>query len=262
MNELQTLFNFKRNDDGSVAVSGRELHKGLQIETQYTKWINRMIGYGFEENVDYILVSQKSLTNNPRNPYTNITDHIMTLDMAKEISMIQRSEIGRKIRGYFIKVERQHNQLASAYGITSLEDMNQLIEQLVSDKLDYLISTGQVSNKKLDELNNKFEGEYVTPQDLLAIKYAVKDKAEETLKYQGLQMTIDSIGDVYEQAIAYKKAEEQEKFHIGKAKRKLLVLTKKHLGMKGNAPNNHIKRKDVDLAIQFINDVRLSAIEI
>lgn len=262
MNEIQQLFNLKRNEDGTVAVSGRELHKGLQIETQYTKWINRMIGYGFEENVDYILVSQKSLTNNPRNPYTNITDHIMTLDMAKEISMIQRSEIGRKIRGYFIKVERQHNQLASAYGITSLEDMNQLIEQLVSDKLDYLISTGQVSNKKLDELNNKFEGEYVTPQDLLAIKYAVKDKAEETLKYQGLQMTIDTIGDVYEQAIAYKKAEEQEKFHIGKAKRKLLVLTKKHLGMKGNAPNNHIKRKDVDLAIQFIKDVRLSAIEI
>ena len=260
MNEIQQLFNLKRNEDGTVAVSGRELHKGLKIKTPYPKWINRMIAYGFEENIDYITNRQKSPIAN--GGYKLTDDHIMTLDMAKEISMIQRSEIGRKIRGYFIKVERQHNQLASAYGITSLEDMNQLIEQLVSDKLDYLISTGQVSNKKLDELNNKFEGEYVTPQDLLAIKYAVKDKAEETLKYQGLQMTIDTIGDVYEQAIAYKKAEEQEKFHIGKAKRKLLVLTKKHLGMKGNAPNNHIKRKDVDLAIQFINDVRLSAIEI
>ena len=260
MNEIQQLFNLKRNEDGTVAVSGRELHKGLKIKTPYPKWINRMIAYGFEENIDYITNRQKSPIAN--GGYKLTDDHIMTLDMAKEISMIQRSEIGRKIRGYFIKVERQHNQLASAYGITSLEDMNQLIEQLVSDKLDYLISTGQVSNQKLEELNNKFEGEYVTPQDLLAIKYAVKDKAEETLKYQGLQMTIDTIGDVYEQAIAYKKAEEQEKFHIGKAKRKLLVLTKKHLGMKGNAPNNHIKRKDVDLAIQFINDVRLSAIEI
>ncbi|HAR6121580.1 TPA: phage antirepressor Ant [Staphylococcus pseudintermedius] len=260
MNEIQQLFNLKRNEDGTVAVSGRELHRGLEIETQYTKWINRMIGYGFEENIDFITISQKRLT--AQGNQTTFTDHIMTLDMAKEISMIQRSEIGRKIRGYFIKVERQHHQLASAYGITSLDDMNQLIEQLVSDKLDYLISTGQVSNQKLDELNDKFEGEYVTPQDLLAIKYAVKDKAEETLKYQGLQMTIDTIGDVYEQAIAYKKAEEQEKYHIGKAKRKLLVLTKKHLGMKGNAPNNHIKRKDVDLAIQFIKDIRLSAIEI
>lgn len=261
MNEIQQLFNLKRNEDGTVAVSGRELHKGLEIGTQYDKWMERMIAYGFEENIDYIIQSVKVQSQKRLRTYEQL-DHIMTLDMAKEISMIQRSEIGRKIRGYFIKVERQHNELASAYGITSLDDMNQLIEQLVSDKLDYLISTGQVNNKKLDELNNKFEGEYVTPQDLLAIKYAVKDKAEETLKYQGLQMTIDTIGDVYEQAIAYKKAEEQEKFHIGKAKRKLLVLTKKHLGMKGNAPNNHIKRKDVDLAIQFINDVRLSAIEI
>ena len=261
MNEIQQLFNLKRNEDGTVAVSGRELHRGLKIGTRYDKWIERMIEYGFEENIDYIIQSEIVHGQKRARTYEQ-ENHIMTLDMAKEISMIQRSEIGRKIRGYFIKVERQHNQLASAYGITSLEDMNQLIEQLVSDKLDYLISTGQVSNKKLDELNNKFEGEYVTPQDLLAIKYAVKDKAEETLKYQGLQMTIDTIGDVYEQAIAYKKAEEQEKFHIGKAKRKLLVLTKKHLGMKGNAPNNHIKRKDVDLAIQFINDVRLSAIEI
>lgn len=261
MNEIQQLFNLKRNEDGTVAVSGCELHRGLEIGTRYDKWIERMIEYGFEENIDYIIQSEIVHGQKRTRTYKQ-ENHIMTLDMAKEISMIQRSEIGRKIRGYFIKVERQHNQLASAYGITSLEDMNQLIEQLVSDKLDYLISTGQVSNQKLEELNNKFEGEYVTPQDLLAIKYAVKDKAEETLKYQGLQMTIDTIGDVYEQAIAYKKAEEQEKFHIGKAKRKLLVLTKKHLGMKGNAPNNHIKRKDVDLAIQFINDVRLSAIEI
>lgn len=261
MNEIQQLFNLKRNEDGTVAVNGRELHRGLEIGTRYDKWIERMIEYGFEENIDYIIQSEIVHGQKRTRTYKQ-ENHIMTLDMAKEISMIQRSEIGRKIRGYFIKVERQHNQLASAYGITSLEDMNQLIEQLVSDKLDYLISTGQVSNQKLEELNNKFEGEYVTPQDLLAIKYAVKDKAEETLKYQGLQMTIDTIGDVYEQAIAYKKAEEQEKFHIGKAKRKLLVLTKKHLGMKGNAPNNHIKRKDVDLAIQFINDVRLSAIEI
>lgn len=264
MNELQTLFSFKRNDDGTVAVSGRELHRGLEIETPYKQWMNRMIGYGFEENTDYILVTQKSLTNNPRNPYTNQTDHIMTLDMAKEISMIQRSDIGRKIRGYFIKIERKHNEIAQAYGITSKEDMNQLIEQLVSDKLDYLISTGQVSNEKLEALNNKFEGEYVTPQDIDAIKFAVKSKAEQTLNNAGLQVTIEEflVGDVYEQALANKKAKEEYRYQLGKVKSKLLVSSKKHLGMKGNAPNNHIKRKDVDLAIQFIKDVRPSQIEI
>ncbi|QJE25060.1 antA/AntB antirepressor family protein [Staphylococcus caprae] len=262
MNEIQQLFNLKRNEDGTVAVSGRELHKGLEIETQYTKWINRMIDYGFEENIDFITISQKRLT--AQGNQTTFTDHIMTLDMAKEISMIQRSEIGRKIRGYFIKVERQHNELASAYGITSLDDMNQLIEQLVSDKLDYLISTGKVSNQKLEELNEKFEGEYVTPQDIDAIKFAIKSKAEQILGKAGIQVTIDEflIGDVYEQALANKKAKEEYRHQLGKVKSKLLVKSKKHLGMKGNAPNNHIKRKDVDLAIQFIKDVRPSTIEI
>lgn len=263
MNEIQQLFNLKRNEDGTVAVSGRELHKGLEIGTQYDKWMERMIAYGFEENIDYIIQSVKVQSQKRLRTYEQL-DHIMTLDMAKEISMIQRSEIGRKIRGYFIKVERQHNELASAYGITSLDDMNQLIEQLVSDKLDYLISTGKVSNQKLEELNEKFEGEYVTPQDIDAIKFAIKSKAEQILGKAGIQVTIDEflIGDVYEQALANRKAKEEYRHQLGKVKSKLLVQSKKHLGMKGNAANNLIKRKDVDLVIQFIKDVRPSAIEL
>lgn len=262
MKELPALFNFKRNNDGTVAVSGRELHRGLKIGTRYNDWLERMLKYGFEENIDYIANTQKRVT--AQGNQTTYIDHIMTLDMAKEISMIQRSEIGRKIRGYFIKVERQHTELAQTYGITTKDDMNDLIEQLVSDKLDYLISTGQVSNNKLDDLNNKFEGEYVTPQDIDAIKFTVKSKAEQLLQNEGLQMTLDTllIGDVYEQALANKKMKEEYRYQLGKAKSKILVATKKELGMKGNAPNNHIKRKDVDLAIQFIKDVRPSQIEI
>ncbi|WP_239705134.1 antA/AntB antirepressor family protein [Mammaliicoccus sp. R-M63] len=262
MKELPALFNFKRNNDGTVAVSGRELHRGLKIGTRYNDWLERMLKYGFEENIDYIANTQKRVT--AQGNQTTYVDHIMTLDMAKEISMIQRSEIGRKIRGYFIKVERQHTELAQTYGITTKDDMNDLIEQLVSDKLDYLISTGQVSNNKLDDLNNKFEGEYVTPQDIDAIKFTVKSKAEQLLQNEGLQMTLDTllIGDVYEQALANKKMKEEYRYQLGKAKSKILVATKKELGMKGNAPNNHIKRKDVDLAIQFIKDVRPSQIEI
>lgn len=262
MKELPALFNFKRNNDGTVAVSGRELHRGLKIGTRYNDWLERMLKYGFEENIDYIANTQKRVT--AQGNQTTYVDHIMTLDMAKEISMIQRSEIGRKIRGYFIKVERQHTELAQTYGITTKDDMNELIEQLVSDKLDYLISTGQVSNNKLDDLNNKFEGEYVTPQDIDAIKFTVKSKAEQLLQNEGLQMTLDTllIGDVYEQALANKKMKEEYRYQLGKAKSKILVATKKELGMKGNAPNNHIKRKDVDLAIQFIKDVRPSQIEI
>lgn len=83
-------------DNDRPLVSGRELHEALGIKTQYSKWFDRMCEYGFAENTDYILVSQKCLTNNPRNPYTEVTDHQMTIDMAKELCMIQRTEIGKR----------------------------------------------------------------------------------------------------------------------------------------------------------------------
>ena len=114
------------------------------------------------------------------------------------------------------------------------------------------------ASEKLETIDKKIEGEYVTPQDLDAINYAIKFKAEKFVDEAGIQITIDSVlvGDIYEQAQASKKEKEQRKYTIGKVKRQILVAVKKHLGMKGNAPNNHIKRKDVDLAIQFIKQVK------
>ncbi len=105
-NELVPI---KENEDGQVVVSGRELYEFLGVKTQYTKWFERMSEYGFIKGEDYILDSQKRLTNNPKNPTAEITDHILTLDMAKEISMIQRNEKGKQARHYFIKVEKAWN---------------------------------------------------------------------------------------------------------------------------------------------------------
>lgn len=103
------LIPVKENSNGQVVVSGRELHEFLEIKTQYTKWFDRMVEYGFDENQDYLLDSQKRLTNNPKNPTTEITDHALTISMAKEISMIQRNEKGKQARQYFIKVEEAWN---------------------------------------------------------------------------------------------------------------------------------------------------------
>ena len=97
MNELINV----KNENGELLVSARELHKGLGIKTQYTKWIDRMFEYGFEENIDYITISQKRLT--AQGNETTYVDHILKLDCAKEISMIQRSEKGKQIRRYFIE---------------------------------------------------------------------------------------------------------------------------------------------------------------
>lgn len=97
-------------------ISGRELHEKLGIGTQYTKWFERMAEYGFEEGIDYGLVSQKRLTNNPKNPETTFTDHQLTIDMAKQICMIQRTDEGRRYREYFLEVERKWNSPEAIMG--------------------------------------------------------------------------------------------------------------------------------------------------
>lgn len=106
---MNQLLNVEINENQEPVMSARELHKFLEIETQYTKWLSRMTEYGFENNVDYIMVSQKRPTNNPKNPETEYTDHIIKLDMAKEIAMVQRSERGKAARHYFLQIEKEWN---------------------------------------------------------------------------------------------------------------------------------------------------------
>ena len=90
-------------------VSGRELHEALGIKTPYTQWFDRMCEYGFSDSADYVLVSQICETNNPKNPRTSITDHMLTIPMAKELCMIQRTDLGKQFRQYFIAVEEAWN---------------------------------------------------------------------------------------------------------------------------------------------------------
>lgn len=67
-----------------------------------------MTEYGFTENEDYLRVSQKCPT---PGGVQNIINHQLTIDMAKEICMIQRTDIGRKVRKYFINVENEYKEI-------------------------------------------------------------------------------------------------------------------------------------------------------
>ena len=93
--------------DGKQLVSARELHDFLEIKTKYKDWFPRMVEYGFEEGIDFVKVAQKRATNNLKNPVTTIIDHAITIDMAKELSMIQRTEKGKQARLYFIECEKK-----------------------------------------------------------------------------------------------------------------------------------------------------------
>lgn len=105
---------------GRQLVSGRELHEFLEVKTKYKDWFPRMVEYGFDEEIDYIRVAQKRATNNFKNPVTTVIDHGISIDMAKEISMIQRSQKGKLARQYFIECEKK---LKGVKKLTPLELM-------------------------------------------------------------------------------------------------------------------------------------------
>lgn len=87
-------------------VSARELHEFLEVKTDFRHWFDRMTEYGFTENVDFTRLVQKCPT---LGGTQDTVDYQMTIDMAKEICMIQRSAKGKLIRQYFIQLEKDWN---------------------------------------------------------------------------------------------------------------------------------------------------------
>lgn len=150
MKNVNELFNLKENRDGTVAVSGRELHEGLEIQTPYKQWIDRMIDYGFEINTDYIIMSEKVHTQKSVRAYEQ-ENHIMTLDMGKEIAMLQRSDAGKNIRRYFIKIEKSYRQqkpLSTADQIKLIAQGNSELNERIDTVEDEITDIRE--NSKLD----------------------------------------------------------------------------------------------------------------
>lgn len=103
---MNKLINVTLNENHDPVVSGRQLHEALGVKTKYADWFNRMIDYGFTENQDFLLLKNEQQTGRGGH---NKVDHIIKLDMAKEIAMIQRTDKGKEVRTYFIQVEKDFN---------------------------------------------------------------------------------------------------------------------------------------------------------
>lgn len=88
-------------------VSGRELHEALEVKTAYKDWFPRMCEYGFEEEKDYSVTL--IFEHNSNGGKQNHKDHQLTIPMAKELCMLQRTDKGKQMRQYFIAVEEQWN---------------------------------------------------------------------------------------------------------------------------------------------------------
>ncbi len=96
-------------DNDKPTVNGRDLHAALQVKTSYTDWFKRMCEYGFIENRDYMTVLKNVFRADGSEMPQKQQEHSISINMAKQLCMIQRSEIGRKFREYFINIEEAWN---------------------------------------------------------------------------------------------------------------------------------------------------------
>lgn len=125
MNELISV----NYDSERPTVLGRELHDMLEVKTPYAKWFSRMCEYGFTDGTDYVTVDKKVLRADGAEMPQTQSDHQLTIPMAKEICMLQRTERGKECRQYFIKIEEQWNS-PDAIMQRALQIANARVEKL------------------------------------------------------------------------------------------------------------------------------------
>ena len=127
------------------SVNARELHEAIQSKQQFTDWIkNRLLKYGFIENQDYIKITTK---------VGNATayDYFITLDVAKELCMVENNEKGREARRYFIEAEKQ---------LLNQPDLKKILNQLETQNQEIQNLKNQLSSKQPQKPKNPFAGYY------------------------------------------------------------------------------------------------------
>ena len=162
---MNELIKITTNESGNQVVSARELHKFLESKQEFANWIkNRIYKYGFVENQDFEVFD--NFINNP-NGGRPLKEYALTLDMAKELAMVEGNEKGKQARRYFIECEKLAKQLINTQQQPVLPIKNQL-------QLDILNSAGD-ENQVLYALL-EYEKQYVKPLELE--NEAMKPKAE------------------------------------------------------------------------------------
>ena len=121
-------------------VSGRTLHKALQVATRYNDWFARIRLLGFVEGKDFYANARNNTGGRPS------IDHEITIAMAKEVCILQRSPMGRKFRRYFLECEQ------------NWESPDQLIQRALA-----------IAKARRAEAERRIKTEHELPQELLAL---------------------------------------------------------------------------------------------
>lgn len=129
---MQELIKITERQNGDNVVSARDLYTFLGVNSVFTTWCKRMFSYGFEENIDFIPFLEESTGGRPS------TDYALTIDTAKEISMLQRTDKGKEARRYFIEVEKKANKPMD-----------------ILDYMEYSVKMLRKQSEKMNEFNDR-----------------------------------------------------------------------------------------------------------
>lgn len=171
------LIKIRENDQHQQVVSARELYKGLQLKKHFGDWIRQNFT-AFVEGTDYTTVPQGAVVISGNGTERRYDDYAMTIDMAKNLALMSKTQQGAKYRAYFIEVERRWNDPAEVVrrGYEILKDENVTLKaenraleahnQLMAPKAAYfddLVERNTLTNfrdtaKMLGQKQNEFIG--------------------------------------------------------------------------------------------------------
>lgn len=173
MNQLITLNQNTINNEEIQTVNARELYQFLESKQDFSTWMkNRITQYGFVENQDFIRLHKKMEANN-----ATIIEYHISLDMAKELSMVERNDKGRQARKYFIECEKQLKEVVQPQfklPQTYLEALEELV--VVIKEKEVLLLENQSQKQQLLEQVPKvdFANKVATSENALDFKTVAK----------------------------------------------------------------------------------------
>ena len=186
-------------------VLGRDLHEALGIRTAYKDWFPRMCEYGFTEGTDFNPLKNERVQMEGGRPVSReVTDHQLSIEMAKEICMIQRTDIGKKYREYFLELERHWNS-PEAVMARALQLANQQLA-ILTEQNGRLLESNALLAQQIAELKPKasYYDVVLACKDLLPISQISKDygwsanKMNKFLHEQGVQYRQGNIWLLYQ----------------------------------------------------------------
>lgn len=179
-------------------VSARDLHEGLEVGTKFATWFPRMAEYGFAENVDYKTCYPNLGSENHGGQ--NMVDYNISVDMAKQICMIQRSEKGRQYREYFLALEKAWNTPERVFA-RALRMADQTINSL-KDRCQFLGGQVLEQQRLIEELQPKasYYDMILQCKELIATTVIAKDYG---MSAKGFNIMLHELGVQFNQGGAW-----------------------------------------------------------